>query len=246
MKKTILLSLLCLSFFVAHAQIEVTPLETVESFQNQDIDDNFLDIEIKFSVTNTTDDMIAVKWLREVEGDCDGMETAICDNNQCYFTTISSNIMLPNLDAPMFLEANETFESMALHIYPRTNAGCCDVNIHFSLVDDPDNILATAAFTTSVNADENCQEIVSTQDAAELASIKLFPNPTSDFFKLTTTDLVSTISLRNTLGQEVKNYYFDMDGQYDVSNMPSGFYFIQMLDEKGATLKLLPLTINAN
>jgi len=245
MKRTILLSFLCFAFFAANAQITVTPEESDGIFENQDISDNFLDLVVKFSVSNTTDEMIAIKWLREVEGDCDGFETAICDNNTCYFTTVSSNINA-NLNEPMFLEPQETFDEFALHIYPRTNAGCCEVKIHFSLVDDPDNILATSSIFSRVNADEDCNEIVSTADAAEIASLNLYPNPTNDFFMLTTTDLVSTVLLRNTLGQELKSYNYDIDGQYDVSNMSSGFYFIQMLDEQGATLKLLPLTINAN
>ena len=244
MKKTILLNVLCFAFFLTNAQISLTPEVSEGVFLNQDLSDNDLDLEVTFHVTNTTDEMLSIKWLREIEEDCPGWETQICDNVTCYFSHISSNITLPDLNVPMVLNRQETFDDFILHIKPRQNAGCCQVKVHFSLIDDPDNIITTATINARVNVEENC--VVSVEDAAEITSIKVFPNPTSDFFKLTTTDLVSTVLLKNTLGQELRNYNFEADGQYVVSNLPSGFYFIQMLDDEGATLKLLPLTINAN
>ncbi len=249
MRKFILLSFLCFAFFATKAQIiGLTPEVSDVSFQDQDLSINYLDLVVKMGVANLTDDKIAIKWLREVEGDCAGWETAICDNNTCYFQTISSNIMLPDLNEPMYLKAQESFDEMAVHIYPRTNAGCCQIKLHFSLVDDPDNILATATVNGNVNMDENCEnEILSSiEDATEIDAIKIFPNPTNEYFKLTSTQAVSTIILRNTLGQELMNYSYNEGGQYDVSNMSAGFYYIQLQDESGATLKLMPLTINAN
>ncbi len=250
MKKTILFSFIILAYFTSIAQvIEINPLVTDTIFQDQDLSISYLDLEIKVDVTNITDDKIALKWVREVKGECDGWETAICDNNKCYATFISSNITLPDLNEPMYLEAGESCPECAVHIYPRTNAGCCEIKVHYSLVDDPDNILGTLTVNANVNMDENCENEIpplNTKNAAELAAIKVFPNPTSDYFTLSAIKDASTILLRNALGQEVMLYNYDIDEQYDISKMEAGLYFIQLLDKDANTLKMLQLAICAN
>ncbi len=226
----------------------MTPAAIDTVFLDLDLENNSEVVRLKIKVANLTADTIGIKWLRVVDEACDSWDIPIGDNNIHYFPAVSSNIQLdPDVNQPMYLDSLETYDFFQVEIYPRSNAACCEIKMHFSLADDPDNILATTVINANVNMDENCENEIpplNTENAAELAPIKVFPNPTKDYFNLTTTEVFSSISLRNILGQEIINYSYSMDGQYNISNMPAGLYFIQLQDEVRGTLKLLPLTIN--
>ena len=59
--------------------------------------------------------------------------------------------------------------------------------------------------------------------------IKLYPNPASDIINIEYTGTAGPIVIYNTMGQEVKSFYDNSDKhQFDVSDLPTGTYFLIM------------------
>jgi len=62
--------------------------------------------------------------------------------------------------------------------------------------------------------------------------IRLFPNPTTNYFEIKTTENVSTVEIFNLLGSKMKVFNYQEANHYDVSTLPNGMYLIQLVDDK--------------
>jgi hypothetical protein len=67
-------------------------------------------------------------------------------------------------------------------------------------------------------------------------TIKIFPNPATDYIELSQNDKVAKVVVFNLVGKELKR--FDAaDGQrYNISELPKGLYLVQLLDKGGQTI----------
>ncbi len=86
-------------------------------------------------------------------------------------------------------------------------------------------------------------------DLSEILNIDLFPNPTSNEFHLlinSSTNMSIDLKMFNAIGQVELYDEFYLSGQtlksYDLSQMSSGTYFIQLSNEEGSTFKKLIVT----
>jgi Secretion system C-terminal sorting domain len=221
--------------------ITVTPNPVDAHFEGVTLVE-FLDLETHVAVTNNTSDSISLKWEREVPSNCfASWQTLVCDNNQCYAPTTSTNFNpTVGINKPFILGPGETYSNFLLHVQPAFDAGCCEVKIHFSTTQNPDEILATAVYDVRVN-DPNCS-LSSTDELATFDKIKVFPNPTTGQFTLNDNPFVKEIAVFNLFGQKVCHYQH-MNGQsHNIENAPDGLYLVQMLNEDGETLKTVRLT----
>ena len=241
MKKIILLSGLILAgMFHLQAQITIEPETLDASFTSADLTNNWLDLETHVSVTNTSNETIEIKWEREIPANCpDTWETQVCDNNLCYGFATSTNYEEGGIMSPFVLDPGETFSIFAFHIWPHMTAGCCQPKIHFSLIDDPTNILATLTVNASVN-DASCFG-TPTEETSLLNGVALFPNPSFGQFTLTNNEVIKHLTIYNILGKQMKQVNYSNGDYVDVSELANGLYLVALQNKNGQTLKTLRL-----
>lgn len=79
-------------------------------------------------------------------------------------------------------------------------------------------------------------EIVTGSESEEKYSVEIFPNPTNGLLNLKLNAQFSSnliISLNNMMGVELKSYHifntaFALDAQVDISEIPSGTYYLKI------------------
>ena len=65
----------------------------------------------------------------------------------------------------------------------------------------------------------------------------IFPNPAIDFIELADAKRdVNVIRIYNLLGRDILRFEVAEGAKYNVANLPTGIYLVQMLDEKGEVI----------
>ncbi len=84
----------------------------------------------------------------------------------------------------------------------------------------------------------------SVEGQSELDAFTISPNPTSTSFTLRGIDNISSMKILNSIGMEVSRMSFKESGkqEVDVSNLPSGVYFVQIRTSTGMISK--PIVIS--
>ena len=68
-------------------------------------------------------------------------------------------------------------------------------------------------------------------------SLKLFPNPTMDYFTLTENNFVKEIQIFNIIGKIMSVLNFQNGRAINVSSFPNGIYLVKMFDKDGGIIK---------
>ena len=64
--------------------------------------------------------------------------------------------------------------------------------------------------------------------------LSIYPNPTTDFITLTSDENVKNIELYSLLGRKIRSFDVERSGErYDVSDLPNGVYFLNVLGKSG-------------
>ena len=66
--------------------------------------------------------------------------------------------------------------------------------------------------------------------------IIIYPNPATNYFKISSKDAKSTLNIYNSAGQLVLSKVYKKDEEINVSNLLPGIYFVKV---NGSTLKLI-------
>jgi hypothetical protein len=241
--KQVLLSI-CITILAIgalNAQITISPNPQSATFNNVFLNGT-ADLESHVAITNTTNDTLRLKWLRVVPENCPaGWTTKVCDNSYCFNADQSSNYVPGTaVTVPFVLLPGETFSNFLLHVLPNTSPGCCEVKIHFSTINDPDNVFETLTYDVRVN-DPNCT-VSSTKEQALLSSVQAFPNPSTGEFSITDNPLVKTIEVYNLLGRRVHTFAHVNGKVHNISDVPDGLYLVSMQNANGEVLKTVRIT----
>ncbi len=194
------------------------------------------DIVADAHITNNTSDTIFMRWERVVNIKPESWETAVCDVNLCYLPSASTKdfMLLPDSTGAMLVHA---YSAMLPGGIPENGAvpGVATVMLKISNLNDPaDTLIATYTFTLTG------EPIVSISEV-ELEALKIYPNPASDYFRLTRTQEIQQLVVYNILGRQVQTFDIQNGKSYDISNLPSGVYLIAMIDKELDTVKTLRL-----
>ena len=186
------------------------------------------------SLQNQFDQKVELKWYRELEEPCiSDWLFQCCDNYQCYPSHINTNWDLSvGLDSAYVLEAGETHE-FAFHVWPKEKAGCCTGFVHFSTIQEPDVILATAEINMKIN-DPEC--LVSTHIAIREA-VNIFPNPVKNTLQLTGNQTVEKLSVFDITGQLVREFNADGKTKFELNDLEAGTYLITLTDNENRIIK---------
>lgn len=63
--------------------------------------------------------------------------------------------------------------------------------------------------------------------------IKIYPNPAYNFIGLNSISGVNSITIYNLVGREMKKFYTQKGGKYDITDLPRGMYLVQVLGSNG-------------
>lgn len=236
MKQLILFTAFLAFSFCARAQwaLEVEP-NPFESTVQVDLTDYWSEPIAHTHVTNKTDQLINLRWEREIISAPPEWEFRICDTNACYSTSVYTNVITggqPNVPVPLHLNEGSLLD---LHVLPRGVAGCAEVNINLSDAADPNTIVQTVVFNV-------CVDPLTVVSELEKSSMRIYPNPSANFVSLTKSSGVSQLWISNILGKRVKTFHTTFNGKYDISSLPDGIYLVSMVDNLGNVIKTVRLS----
>ena len=177
-------------------------------------------------LTNTSDEMKTFRWVRIVESITTGWESAICDMNACYSTTVDST----DSNTDVILAAGDS-TVIDVHIRPGGLEGSAHVKVAIKEVGSLENRIEG---NYHFNQTSSSSEVVR-------SDLKLFPNPSSEYFQLTDYDKIDKIILYNLVGRELRSFNAYPGAKFDVEDLTRGMYLVRLVDERRRVVKTLRL-----
>lgn len=186
------------------------------------------DITEYVKITNNMGSEINVYWeFIPAEGYPEEWTTQICDINLCYAPNkFKSSGAMPNVIADG--------EEVEFSFKVWNNAGTVEGTSHgiLNLYDDSDfsNLIASSS-----------APITSTSDF-DLEGLVIYPNPTTESFQLKNDASISSISIFNIVGREVKSFDHSPGMIHDVNVLRTGMYLVRLQDKNGEVVKSMRLS----
>jgi hypothetical protein len=166
-----------------------------------------------------------------------------------YAITSSSNNFTPRID--IFDTSIPSTELRNVIILANFNVTDESVNTNFpaGVTDtwydlmDPTGNTTVSNSTTSISIPAgqfrilgNAASEALSLDENSLDSVRLFPNPTSQFFKLN--KLVSEVEVFDLTGKQVKYFKgtFDQNHEFNIGDLNTGVYVLRVFDSNGQTM----------
>ncbi len=229
MVRNLLLILFTFSLTVVSGQIEFSPDKiTIMGSPDEEVITFTLDLEN----TGTMD--MQLFWRLSKPGDFPtGWVTQFCDFNLCY----DDNIDEINIELPNTIKAGEK-KDFKIYLIPKGLQGSSSLSLsvfsdrYFSsklLEINSDMVMVTS--TTSIRSTERTE-------------LKIYPNPSHDFFQIANDDLVKTIVIYNIVGKEISSFQHAKGRRHNITYLDKGFFIVRLFDNKGEVLKSLRLQKN--
>ena len=104
-------------------------------------------------------------------------------------------------------------------------------------------IIKTSLESTEINIPVSIISKITFKNSLAVEDIKqnreqiiIYPNPATNYFKISSKDAKSTLNIHNSAGQLVLSKVYKKDEEINVSNLLPGIYFVKV---NGSTLKLI-------
>ncbi|MBC7776288.1 MAG: T9SS type A sorting domain-containing protein [Phycisphaerae bacterium] len=166
-------------------------------------------------IKNVSADSVFVKWERKIISVTPGVVTAVCDPVRCWYVTTNSNSvgLAPDSVGELTVSFGNTTGQAASGI------------VHLKLTN-----LGNAADT--LTAIYTYSTLSGTNDLPA-PKVKLFPNPTTDFFTLTHAEEVASMQLYNLDGRVLARFEHSSSNTYSIADQPVGTYVLSFEDKNG-------------
>ena len=197
-------------------------LTLIPNISNAAVKTTDLDVAAKSTLKNISKDTITVKWTRKIESITQGWSSAVCDKNLCY---------IPTVDTMKVVLAPGESSNMDIHIYPNNITGSAKISLKIERVGVP-----TVSVTGSYLFNQSTP--YKTESNGE---IQLFPNPSSDYFMVSSPLVFGKIEVYNITGQRAKTYYAYKNKRYYIDDLPSGIYMVRLLNLQEQIVKTVIL-----
>jgi len=206
-------------FQIANAQFQSAyelhpnPSDTITT---SDLYDSPAHAEIK-NVSNAT---ISIKWERNIINLTPDVETAVCDPVTCWSTVVNTKT---------FQLEPDSVGQMTVHYYnnayfpPPGQAGSGIVHLKLTNLGNPADTL-TAVYSYST--------LSGTRDLPA-SNVKLFPNPTTDFFTLEKAEEVASMRVFALDGRIMARFEVSPNNFYSIGHLPVGNYVLSFEDKNG-------------
>ena len=185
------------------------------------------DITVRAEVRNTSNQDINLLWTRHEIAKPTIWETLVGDH--------SPNTDIAPDDKAILIPPGAT---VRLDISARTfgQAGYAQVELDLYDAVNQDLILGVVKATfEATNAN-------SKSAAKRKEAIRIYPNPTTDYFRIYQSDGVSRIEVYNIVGKRIVSYPASLDGRYDVTNLQDGMYLVRLLAADKSVIKTVRLS----
>ncbi|MDZ4682840.1 MAG: T9SS type A sorting domain-containing protein [Saprospiraceae bacterium] len=167
---------------------------------------------------NNSNNTLQVRWTRKVISITEGWQSAICDKNQCFFPSVSSQ--------PFEFLPNEAAR-LDVHVYPNDFVGAAVIEV--TLVNTQDT-------TQSVTGVYFFNQVPNGTVDASFQAVKVYPNPTQGLFTISDADQVERVDIFDLAGRTVKQFQYGGGQWYSISDLPQGSYIVRLLGGTGQTL----------
>ena len=238
MKNTLLL-LFGIILSVSFSKAQNFSVEPNPAYAEADLDDFSTLPEVMQAIagiSNNTSDTLFLRWERIIEETPEGWKTSVCDGEVCLLPDVSVKefTLYPNVTNDIWVEAWPGGQPCCLEINGAI-PGEGEVQLKITNLNDPsDTLIAVFLFTLTGSPILDLSEI-------ELAQVDIFPNPVLDYVTLTETKGIDRLIIYNVLGRSVKTFDVNANRQFGVGDLPSGSYFVNLIDKDQKTLKTLHL-----
>jgi hypothetical protein len=218
MKRIVLLFSACIAF--AGAALSQATFQMIPPTVSTSVHDTIVDAEGHNIIKNLTNTTKTIRWTRTVIcNDPDTTKSQICDPNLCY---------LPQVSTKTFTLEGNTQKPMVVHFLKSYGVpGSAIIALKFEVVGTPSDS------TTAFYLFNNCAAATNTQDVMPQASVKVFPNPTTDVFTLVNDEQVDQIRVYNMNGQTVASFQAIPGSVYSLRDQPVGTYIVGLYDRLG-------------
>jgi len=157
------------------------------------------------------------------------LEYLRCNNNQITALDLSSHPNLTDLQcqfnqlASLNVKNGNNTDIVVFNSIANTSLTCIEV----------DDVAYSTTTWTAVDAwstfSENCT--VSVKDIANPISITVYPNPVNDMLHFSSNQPIENVTVSNMLGQQINVSVSSDNKSLDMSNLPTGNYFVKVTIE---------------
>ena len=250
MKKVLLTILSCIFLFnFSQAQSFTTLGDTV----TKDFSDLSVTNKLKNTITNTTNSSTTYTWSIISYNIPSGWVFAgFCDNAGCYNASAlagqSETSAMVHANGSITVNNGDTTHTDRMDVYPTFDEFTIPPlgsvawmsvvftdNNSFPLHKDTLTFICTNNKTTSIN----------TANTALSENIQLYPNPANNHVNVVYSRSlnVKNIAVYNLIGRMVKIYKVgNTSAKLDIDDLPSGVYFVRLLNDKGIIVGTRRLT----
>jgi Secretion system C-terminal sorting domain len=228
MRYTLLFLLFCLEILSlplgGHAQSTITITPQV---QNVNVISDSVEIRAKATIKNTSTTTKKFTWKRSVLSLTSGWTSNVCDSKGCWTSSVDI--------APEIIElAPNATSNLDVYIHPEKKQGAATIEVKvFEVGNETNTVTGRWLFSTTTRAKE-----INTNNP----NIRIYPNPTIDYFQITEDDGIDKVVIYNIIGRQMRTYKVTDNGKYNVNDLPEGLYIIRLLSANGATVKTIRLS----
>lgn len=228
MKKNLLTSLFLLIGFTMFGQLTFSPDPL--SFSS---DTTVERAEYKFTITNTRNTTQTFWWNIDRGNSPDEWVYAVCDINQCYLDGIES---CP-CGIPNELAGGDSYE---FKIYLLANGTVDASDLTFNVTSDCEGNNLSVAIPIALEATGSTSSI---DIGSDLSELRVYPNPSTEYFQITNDTDVSQIVVSNIIGKKVIETTHYKGESHNVSYLDKGIYLVRMIDKASNILDVKRITI---
>lgn len=191
-------------------------------------------ITFKVDLTNNHSEDVQLYWkLAKEDNFPEEWATQVCDFNLCYDENIDQIVTsLPNT-----LKAGET-RDFKIYLLPKNTEG--ESELTFSIFDDE-------ALNNEIITLKSDKVLVSTTTSIKNIGkddLKIYPNPSSEYFQISNDDKVSKVIIYNIAGKTIKELSHYKGKSQNIDFLRSGMYLIRLFDRKSELIKTMRLQKN--
>ena len=212
--------------FSIHLGAQVTLSLTPDVVSEDVPDPSVIEVVAHSFLKNIGDAAVTIKWFRNTEAITDTWESAICDFNACYSTTVDST---PD-EQPIVLQPGDS-TNLDVHIRPNNTTGSAKIILTVVDVNDAKNtvegIYLFNQTSPTIDTDQN--------------ALNIYPNPAIDYFELSRYEGIQTLAIFNVAGRKLRQYHVAQGQKFDVSFLDRGMYLVRLVDRRSKVVKTLRL-----
>ena len=116
---------------------------------------------------------------------------------------------------------------------PAFTEGSADYELN--ILDEVGNVLANVSGEIVINNTTAVKD-------ANLTKLTVYPNPTTEYFKVTDIPGLKDIQLYNIIGNKVKTFEAAPQKQYYVGDLTDGIYLVRLESASGKVIKTIRLS----